>query len=295
MRSFSSRVCRGFRWRAARPRLCAGWRSPLERAPHVDRPPTLLADAAHQFVDEVEFGADHRQVVLGLHREQRRKLLVLERRRQRLPAGQRRQVLLRQFGEVPFHLPERAAELQRARAQERHRFVRRQHRQQRQRRLELRIFLGRRAQQIAHPFAQFVEAGRRQRVDGAFGPPPFPLGLLGDDEPARDQSVDHRVERAVAQLDALVLVPVLQGRGHLVRMHRPLEQQRQHGERQGIGRAVGGHWLPLCSSAFIRIRIYADRPMRSSFGWGPAGAAMAAGKPKAGRRARPRGCRNWGP
>ena len=38
----------------------------------------------------------------------------------------------------------------------------------------------------------------------------------------------------VAQLDAGFLVPLLQGGGHFVRMHRPLEQQHQHRQGQRI-------------------------------------------------------------
>ena len=71
-------------------------------------------------------------------------------------------------------------------------------------------------------------------VSGMFGPE-LSKESAGGNEAAPKQEVDHCVERAVPQLDALLLVPLLQGGGHLVGMHRALEQQRQHRQRERIG------------------------------------------------------------
>ena len=44
----------------------------------------------------------------------------------------------------------------------------------------------------------------------------------------------HRVERSPVDLDRLVLAALAQGRGHLVREHRPLRQQREQRQRQQV-------------------------------------------------------------
>ena len=157
-----------------------------------------------------------------------------QRRRQLLAGRDRREVLLRDLGELRAELPHLAGEPVSAVAQQRHRLVRRQHGEQAQAGLELRIFLHRIAQQVAHPVDELVATRIGERVDGALGSPAFARRLLGANQAAREQHLDHRVERPVAQLDAVLLVPLLEGRGHLVGVHRPLEQQRQHGERQGV-------------------------------------------------------------
>ena len=47
--------------------------------------------------------------------------------------------------------------------------------------------------------------------------------LLGRDKAPLHQKFDYGIERAVANFDALALVALLEGGGHLVGMHRPLE------------------------------------------------------------------------
>src|SRR5262249_934575 len=64
------------------------------------------------------------------------------------------------------------------------------------------------------------------------------------DQPVLVQRVDDRVQRAVVELDALLLAALLQRRGDLVRVHRALDQAAEHGQRQGIGHAPPCHIIP---------------------------------------------------
>src|SRR5258705_3907824 len=67
----------------------------LNVAPHLDRSPALIDDAAHQLVHEGELGLDQREPIVGLDHEQRRGFLFsFERPAQLLRAAPRRRVLL---------------------------------------------------------------------------------------------------------------------------------------------------------------------------------------------------------
>src|SRR5258708_13627255 len=110
-------------------------------------------------------------------------------------------------------------------------------------------------QQIAHPVAQAIETRAGERVDRALRPLALARDLLRHHIAALHQRVDHRVERAIAKLDAFFLVPLLQRRRHFVGVHRPLEQQRQHREREWIGGTTGLRHL-IIRDLYIRIRIY---------------------------------------
>ena len=48
------------------------------------------------------------------------------------------------------------------------------------------------------------------------------------------ERLDHGVEGAVVEADALLLGPLPQGLGHLVGVHGPLVQADQHGQGEGI-------------------------------------------------------------
>src|SRR5436189_6229526 len=92
----------------------------LNLAPELDRAPALLDEAADEVLDEGELGLDEREPEFAFDDEQRRKFLADERCRQLLRAGDGGEILLCEFGELPFHLPDLAAELQRAVAQQPH-------------------------------------------------------------------------------------------------------------------------------------------------------------------------------
>jgi hypothetical protein len=125
-------------------------------------------------------------------------------------------------------------------------------------------FVDRISQQILHPRAQLVIPGLAQRVDCPLRPLALARGLLGRNEAPLYKKFDHRIERAIADLDAFGLVALLQRGGHLVGVHRSLEQQ---GENRKCER-IGG--MSECSH-FTRARIYGhgypySRPNRQNIG-----------------------------
>src|SRR5690348_5815478 len=60
------------------------------------------------------------------------------------------------------------------------------------------------------------------------------LGLLLGDELVLLQRLDHGVQRAIVELDALVLVPLAHRARHLVRVHGPLVEAGEHGQREWV-------------------------------------------------------------
>src|SRR5208283_376319 len=124
-------------------------------------------------------------------------------------------------------------------------------------RREMRIIVHRIAQQVLHPGVQLVVPGRSERKDGPLRPLALAGSPLGGDEAPLYQKLDHGIERAVPNFDALALVTLLQGSGHLVRMHRPLEQQRQHRQSKRIGGVSEcGHLAEKSTGTYNRPRIY---------------------------------------
>ncbi len=110
----------------------------------------------------------------------------------------------------------------------------RQHWNEREPRLEPRVFFDRRADELAKPVDELHAAGVSQAVDGALGASARALGLLRDDEPVLLQRLDNRIKRAVVELDALVLAPLAHRGRHLVGVHRVLRETRQHHQREQI-------------------------------------------------------------
>ena len=183
-------------------------------------------DVADQGADIAELGlADHRGV-LGLDPHQPRQAVLLH----QLPGGGR----LGQLG----------LQVRRALGQQRRHVRRRQRRQERQRSLERGVILDRRGDEVSEPVVHLDPAGVGQPVDGPLGQPAFPPGLLRLNQPASFQRLDHPVQGAVVEPHALVLVPLPQGRGHLVRVPRLLGQADQDGQRERIGAIPGRHVPP---------------------------------------------------
>ncbi len=118
-------------------------------------------------------------------------------------------------------------------------------RQERERRLELGELLGRGAHQVGEPVDGLGGPGVGEPVDGSRGPIAVALGGRGLDQAVLHQRVDDRVERAEVELHRLVLAALAQGHRHLVRVHRPLPEQREHGEGQGVAARPCGHRDPL--------------------------------------------------
>src|SRR5262249_38567746 len=69
---------------------------------------------------------------------------------------------------------------------------------------ELRILLHRLAQQLAKPAEELGAARLRQRVEGPLRTPAVAQRLLRYDQLLPLERLDHRVERAVVELDALL-------------------------------------------------------------------------------------------
>ena len=109
-----------------------------------------------------------------------------------------------------------------------------QARQQRERRLELRELLGGRTEHRAQPVDELDATSVEQAVDRALGAASLALGLLGLDHPGALERLHDGVERAVVELDALVLPALAHRRRHLVRVHGALLQAGEHGERERI-------------------------------------------------------------
>ena len=95
--------------------------------------------------------------------------------------------------------------------------------------------------QVGQPVEELVGAGRGDGVDGALGTSPLPHGLDRGDVAPTLQALDHPVERAVVELDALVLVPGAQRLGDLVGVHGPLVQAAQHRQGEGVASCAPCH------------------------------------------------------
>src|SRR5579884_2918650 len=100
---------------------------------------------------------------------------------------------------------------------------------------EARVLLHWLGDKLAQPIIETAATGVGEGVDRARGSAPGALGRLGGDEVVAHQRLDHGVEGAVVELDAAVHVAVAHHLGHLVGVHRPLEQEREHGEGEWVG------------------------------------------------------------
>ena len=140
-----------------------------------------------------------------------------------------------------FHLRELHLELRHALFEHVDRDVGREDGQQRQRGLELEVLLGRPRDEVGEPVVQLARAGVGDLVDRAFGAPALTHGLARTDEAALLEQLDHAVERAVVEPDALVLGARAEGLRDLVRVHRSLVQAGEHGQSQGIGSGGSRH------------------------------------------------------
>ena len=116
--------------------------------------------------------------------------------------------------------------------------VRRKHGQQRQGRLELEVLLGGGGDELGEPVEQLTGTGRGEGVDRALGPASLADGLGGFDEASGLQRLDHAVEGAVVEADAVVLGAAPQRVGYLVRMHRRLVEAGEHRQGQRVGPRV---------------------------------------------------------
>ena len=106
---------------------------------------------------------------------------------------------------------------------------------------------GRHGQQLAEPVLELGVAGGGDRVDRPLGTAAVADRLLRFDEAVLLQGVDHGVEGAVVELDALLLAPGPQGRGDLVRVHRPLGQAAEDGQGERVVDPATCHDLHLRS------------------------------------------------
>ena len=119
--------------------------------------------------------------------------------------------------------------------------VRREQRQERQRRRKGREFTCGLGELLAQPEAGGVAAGFGDFVDRALGKGPVALGFADGDQVAAQQAVDGLVQAvALADVDDLVLTARLDELLHPVGMHRGFGEHREDGERE---RGVANHEL----------------------------------------------------
>ena len=85
--------------------------------------------------------------------------------------------------------------------------------------MNLRVLLFRHPDQLGHPVDHLPRALVGDLVDGALRALAFPDRLPGGDEAPLLQRLDHGVERAVVEADAVLLGPGAQGLRHLVGVH----------------------------------------------------------------------------
>jgi len=166
-------------------------------------------------------GAEHGLPVVHLDHEDLRQVLRLTEHR-----GERAQLhpeSLGAFVEQPGHL------------------VGRQPRHQREPGLERGEVAHRGAEQLGQPVLELGDPGLGDLVDRALGPAAGAAGLTRPDQAVLLQRLDHRVERAVVELDAELLAPAAQRGGDLVRVHRALVQAAQHRQSQRVGHPSTGH------------------------------------------------------
>ncbi len=188
----------------------------VEGRPRGDARQLTGPDVVDELLDEPELRLEHRDAQQSLDEEHVRDALL---------AGD---VDGRAFGaeldrEAPGSLLQQAGHL--AGAQAAH---------QRQGGFERGELPGRHGQQLAEPVLELGVAGGGDRVDGALRTAAVADRLLRLDEAVLLERVDHGVERAVVELDALLLAPGAQGRGDLVRVHRPLGQAAEDGQRERV-------------------------------------------------------------
>src|SRR5262249_30423467 len=103
-------------------------------------------------------------------------------------------------------------------------------------------------------------------IGGPFRLPALAGDIHGLDEPVLLQVLHHGVERTPVDLDGLVLAAVTQGGGHLVRVHRPLDQQVEQRQREQVTDLPPPR-LPLPghpATPRIRVLVYEYTPGRAS-------------------------------
>ena len=106
---------------------------------------------------------------------------------------------------------------------------------------EGRVLLGRDADELGEPVVHFAGAVVGDGVHRPFGSFSFSDGARRLDEAVLLEGLDHGVEGAVIEPDALLLGPLAQGLGHLVGVHGLLVEAGQHRQGQGIRAGPTGH------------------------------------------------------
>src|SRR5215831_17281258 len=198
----------------------------------------VLANALDQVLDIGVFCFQLRQAVFGFDRKERGKPLRLR----------RLQPLFELFNVV---LQERDARCEHVSG-----FLRRQRWQQRQPGLKLRKLFDRGAQNGAHPVPQFRYSRGGEVVDRFLGAVPLAGGVPCHDQARLHQQGDYRVQRPVAELDAVLFVALAEGGGHLIRVHGALVEQDQDGESQRVGTFPFRLRHRFHPSTNIRLRVY---------------------------------------
>ena len=89
------------------------------------------------------------------------------------------------------------------------------------------------------------------------------------------QRLDDGVQRAVVELDALLLAAGAQGRGDLVGMHRPLGQAAEHGQRERVGHSASGHGTSSIRNGVSGTEYVPSRPHDEAGRTAPRGADPA--------------------
>ena len=227
----------------------------LQLAPQVERAPAFFDDAADELADEGKLGLGQGQRIFGFHHEQRRKFLADQLTGQFL--GWDGHILLCELGKLRLDARRLAGQAQYPVPELGYRFLGGQYRQQTEPRREVRIFLRRVTQQILHPGTQLVVPGRGQRKYGPLRPLALARSLLGRDEASLHQKLDHGIERAIANFDALVLVTLLQGGGHfegcIGRSNSSASTASASGLEEWASLAIGEN--SYYTGTYIRIRI----------------------------------------
>src|SRR5208337_1882929 len=94
--------------------------------------------------------------------------------------------------------------------------------QERQRCLELRVFLDGYLDQVAEPGPHPLLTGGRNLIDRPLRPAAVTHDLLHSDQALALEPLDDRIQRSVSDLDASLSVPHPESRRDLVGVHRPL-------------------------------------------------------------------------
>src|SRR5919112_3150488 len=178
----------------------------------------LLYDPAHPS----QFGLPQHQLVLRLYEEKAGQVQLLH---GGVKAGSH--LLLLTF-QTPHPL-----------LQKRNSLLGRKPGQEREPGRKLRVLLDRLPQELTQPGKELLASRACYSVDRPLGTPPLAYRLPRHDEPLPLQRPNHRVKRAVPEAHRLVLAPLAHQRDHLIRMHRPLVEERHHRKSQRVG------YLPL--------------------------------------------------